>query len=198
MNNESINLSAMTAEELADRYSCKLQLEFKDGKTVPTGAFYVDNHRLMRQEGAYDEIARHKDEIKALLLKRHDDEIRALEERKDKIASIPGLKEIEDALEDLTQWNEQFNRSFDERYGPGCGGLGVRSKPQYDLDAMRAQYPRAAAYLKMRDWSRKEFIEQSIIGKKALEKIINDDNWEQAVADAEKELDDYITAHILD
>ena len=77
MNKESINLSAMTAEELADRYSCKLQLEFKDGKTVPTGAFYVDDHRLMRQEGAYDEIARNKDEIKALLLKRHDDEIRA-------------------------------------------------------------------------------------------------------------------------
>lgn len=198
MNNESINLSAMTAEELADRYSCKLQLEFKDGKTVPTGAFYVDNHRLMRQEGAYDEIARHKDEIKALLLKRHDDEIRAWEDRKTKIAAIPGLKEIVDALDDLNQWHEEFSRSFDERYGSGCGGLGVRSKPQYNLDAMLAQYPRAAAYLKMRDWSRKEFIEQAIIGKKALEKIINDDHWEQAVADAEKELDDYITAHIFD
>lgn len=198
MNKESINLSAMTAEELADRYSCKLQLEFKSGKTVPTGAFYVYNHRLMRQEGAYDEIARHKDEIKALLLKRHDDEIRAWEERKAKIAAIPGLKEIVDALDDLNQWHEEFNRSFDERYGAGCGGLGVRAKPQYDLDAMLAQYPRAAAYLKMRDWSRKEFIEQAIIGKKALEKIINDDHWEKAVADAEKELDDYITAHILD
>ena len=198
MNTESINLSEMTAEELADRYSCKLQLEFKDGKTVPTGAFYVDNHRLMRKEGAYDEIARHKDEIKALLLKRHDDEIRAREERKAKIAAIPGLKEIEDAVEDLTQWHEEFSRSFDERYGAGCGGLGVRAKHQYDIDAMLAQYPRAAAYLKMRDWSRKEFIEQSIIGKKALEKIINDDHWEQAVADAEKELDDYITAHIWD
>lgn len=198
MNNESINLSAMTAEELADRYSCKLQLEFKGGKTVPTGAFYVDDHRLMRQEGAYDEIARHKDEIKALLLKRHDDEIRALEERKSKIAAIPGLKEIVDALDELNQWHEEFSRSFDERYGAGCGGLGVRAKPKYDLDAMLAQYPRAAAYLKMRDWSRKEFIEQSTIGKKALEKIINDDHWEQAVADAEKELDDYITAHIWD
>ena len=198
MNNESINLSAMTAEELADRYSCKLQLEFKDGKTVPTGAFYVDNHRLMRQEGAYDEIARHKDEIKSLLLKRHDDEIRAWEDRKAKIAAIPGLKEIVDALDDLNQWHEEFNRSFDERYGSGCGGLGVRAKPQYNLDAMLAQYPRAAAYLKMHDWSRKEFIEQAIIGKNALEKIINDDHWEQAVADAEKELDDYITAHIWD
>ena len=198
MTNESINLSAMTAEELADRYDCKLQLEFKAGKTVPTGAFYAYNHRLMRQEGAYDEIARHKDEIKALLLKRHDDEVRAWEERKAKIAAIPGLKEIVDALDDLTQWHEEFNRSFDERYGSGCGGLGVRAKPQYDLDAMRVQYPRAAAYLKMRDWSRKEFIEQAIIGKKALEKIINDDHWEQAVADAEKELDDYITVHIWD
>ena len=198
MNTESINLSEMTAEELADRYSCKLQLEFKDGKTIPTGAFYVENHRLMRQEGSYDEIARHKDEIKALLLKRHDYEMRAREERKAKIAAIPGLKEIEDATEDLTQWHEEFSRSFDERYGAGCGGLGVRAKPQYDLDAMRAQYPRAAAYLKMRDWSRKEFFEQAIIGKKALEKIINDDHWEQAVADAEKELDDYITAHICD
>lgn len=198
MNKESINLSAMTAEELVDRYSCKLQLEFKDGKTVPTGAFYVYNHRLMRQEGAYDEIARHKDEIKALLLKRHDDEIRALEDRKDNIAAIPGLKEIVDALDDLNQWHEEFNRSFDERYGAGCGGLGVRAKPKYNLDSMLAQYPRAAAYLKMRDWSRKEFIEQAIIGKKALEKIINDDHWEQAVADAEKELDDYITAHIWD
>lgn len=198
MNTESINLSAMTAEELADRYNCKLQLEFKDGKAVPTGAFYVYNHRLMRQEGAYDEIARHKDEIKALLLKRHDDEVRAWEERKAKIAVIPGLKEIVDAIDDLTQWHEEFSRSFDERHGAGCGGLGVRAKPQYDLDAMRAQYPRAAAYIKMHDWSRKEFIEQAIIGKKALEKIINDDHWEQAVADAEKELDDYITAHIWD
>lgn len=198
MNTKSINLSEMTAEELADRYSCKLQLEFKDGKTVPTGAFYVDDHRLMSQEGAYDEIARHKDEIKALLLKRYDDEMRAREERKAKIAAIPGLKEIEDAVEDLTQWHEEFNRSFDERYGAGCGGLGVRAKPQYDLDAMRAQYARAAAYLKMQDWALKEFLPQHIVGKKALEKIINDDHWEQAVADAEKELDDYITAHIWD
>lgn len=198
MNIESINLSAMTAEELADRYECEMQIEFLNGKTVPTGAFYVKNHRLMRQEGAYDEIARHKDEIKALLLKRHDDDMRAWEERKAKIAAIPGLKEIVDAIDDLTQWHEEFSRSFDERHGAGCGGLGVRAKPQYDLEAMRAQYPRAAAYLKMHNWSRKEFIEQAIIGKKALEKIINNDNWEQAVADAEKELDDYITAHIWD
>lgn len=188
----------MTIEKMIDLYDIRLQTEFKNGKFVPTGWVGIYNTTRLEKDNAKDEILSHKDEIKALLFKRYDDEQRAREERKAKIAAIPGLKEIEDAIEDLTKWHEEFNRSFDERYGAGCGGLGVRAKPQYDLDAMRVQYPRAAAYLEMQDWSQKEFIEQAIIGKKALEKIINDDNWEQAVADAKKELDDYITAHIWD
>lgn len=188
----------MTIEKMIDLYDIRLQTEFKNGKFVPTGLVGIYNTTRLEKDNAKDEILSHKDEIKALLFKRYNDEQRAREERKAKIAAIPGLKEIEDAIEDLTKWHEEFNRSFDDRYGAGCGGLGVRAKPQYDLDAMRVQYPRAAAYLEMQDWSQKEFIEQAIIGKKALEKIINDDNWEQAVADAKKELDDYITAHIWD
>lgn len=179
----------MTIEEMIKRYDIKLEMKFAS----PTGRFGVYNTKRLEKDNAKDEILSHKDEIKALLFQRYNDE-----ERQAKIAAIPGLKEIQDALVDLAEWHREFELSFDERYGAGCGGHGVRPHPDYDIKAMEAQYPRAAAYLEMQDWSQKEFIEQRIIGKKALEKIINDDNWEQAVADAKKELDDYITAHIWD
>lgn len=188
----------MTIEEMIKRYNIRLEMKFDNGKFIPTGRLGVYNTVLLQKDGAKDEVLSRKDEAKALLLRRYEDEQRAYEERQAKIAAIPGLKEIQHAIEDLTEWEKEFERSFDERYGAGCGGLGVRSHPNYDIKAMKAQYPRAAAYLEMFDWSQRDFIEQRIAGQKALEKIIDDDNWEQAVADAKKELDDYITEHIWD
>lgn len=188
----------MTIEEMIKRYDIRLEMKFDNGKFIPTGRLGVYNTKRLEKDNAKDEVLSRKDETKALLLKRYEDEQRAYEERQAKIAAIPGLKEIQDALEDLAEWHKEFDLSFDERYGAGIGGHGVRPHPNYDIKAMEAQYPRAAAYLEMKDWSQKEFIEQRIIGKKALEKIINDDNWEQAVSDAKKELDDYIIAHIWD
>lgn len=64
-------------------------------------------------------------------------------EYQEKIDAISGLKEIRAALADLEAWDEEFNANMER----GDSGVGLRPRPQYDMDAMRAKYPRAAAFL---------------------------------------------------
>ena len=62
------------------------------------------------------------------------------------------------------------------------GGVGVRPKPKYDMDAMYAQYPCAKAYLDAQEFAASENDTKSAAGKKALDAIINGENYEQAIA----------------
>ena len=104
-------------------------------------------------------------------------------------------REIEAARADLVNWKLEFDASFDSENG---GGVGVRPKPKYDMDAMYAQYPRAKAYLDAQKFAASENDAKSAAGKKALDAIINGENYEQAIAAMNSDWATHCEAHLWD
>lgn len=157
------------------------------------GAQLACDKRIMKDAEAVEFVKSHKAEIIAYIKNEEDAKRRAAEERKAKIAAIEGLEEIRDARADLAAWHEEFNASFND-----VGGLGVRPKPEYDFDALNAQYPRAAAYLAAEAFEYAANYAKSAAGKKAKERIINGEDYKQAIADMEAEWKEHCEKHIWD
>jgi hypothetical protein len=186
--------SNMTIEQLVRRYTLSITINpatNQEALMADLGAIKRDN--------AKEEIKQKKAEIMAYLKdQRAEDEKRAEEarqrekDRSERIKQIDGLKEIQDAIEDLDRWQYEFEKSFDD-----VGGLGVRPKPDYDIKAMRQKYPRADAYLRAESEYLKSNYELSAIGQRALEEVIFGD-WQKAMETMEKEIKVFADRHIWD
>lgn len=136
-------------------------------------------------------VKAHKPEIMAYLMGRE----KAAADRQAKIDAIEGLKELEAANEALLNYREAFNRAIenDDAIFP--------SKPSVTpegIEALRKKYPRAAAYRKAEAGSLAANYVQASAYKKALERIINGDDYEKALADADAEWKAYLDEHIWD
>lgn len=184
----------MTIEQLIRRYTLSITINpatNQEALMADLGAIKRDN--------STEEIKQKKAEIMAYLKAKKADEAKRAEEarqrakeRSERIKQIDGLKEIQDAIEDLDQWNYEFEKSFDD-----VGGLGVRPKPEYDIKAMRQKYLRADAYLRAEEEYLKSNYELSAIGQRALEEVIFGD-WQKAMETMEKEIKDFVQRHIWD
>ena len=182
----------MTAQELIKRHEITLHTEWdsKEGYFMPTGKIYFRNVRTQAEK---DAIGEKKAEILAILMPVWESGKREYDERKAKINSIEGLQEIKAAQADLDAWQSRFERSF---YGPtACGGLGVGPRPQ-DVNAMKAKYPRAAAYLMAEDWSYADHDVKAAAGKQALEKIIEGEDYNAAIDEMQREWDEYTDSRL--
>ena len=143
---------------------------------------------------ALDEIVSKKAEIIAYLDAQAEAKRKAREERTVKIEAIEGLEEIRAARDDFEAWREEWEKSFEH-----CGGLGVRKRPEYDFEALYAKYPVAYAYLQAEVKANSNNYEVAAIGRKALEAIIDDpQNYENAIAEMERELSDFADRHAFD
>lgn len=178
----------MNTQELIQRYKITLKI---DEHGQPTGNLVV----YRADKTALAAIKAAKPEIVSILLEQREAALRAEQERQRKIAAIPGLREIEAARADLVNWKLEFNASFD---GENGGGVGVRPKPKYDMDAMYAQYPRAKAYLDAQDFAESDNDAKAAAGRKALEAIINGENYEQAIHTMNSEWAAYCESHLWD
>lgn len=178
----------MNTQELIQRYRIALKI---DEYGQPTGNLVV----YRADKTALAAIKAAKPEIVAALLAQREAGLRAEQERRAKIDAIPGLREIEAARADLVNWKLEFDASFDSENG---GGVGVRPKPKYDMDAMYAQYPRAKAYLDAQAFAASENDAKSAAGMKALETIINGENYEQAIDTMNSEWAAYCESHLWD
>lgn len=183
----------MTAQELIQKYDIVLRTELTEKGFVPTGTLLVRKADVCRRDGELDAVRAAKPEILAVLMAEREAADRAREERKEKIRSIPGLEEIQAARADLARWNEEFRASFE---GESGGGVGVRPKPSYDLDALYAKYPRAKAYLTASAYADAEHYVKAAAGKKALEAIINGEDHDQAITAMEAEWSKYAQEHM--
>ena len=184
----------MTAQELIKKYGVMLETKYIPEKGyVPTGRIYVRSGGYAKKMGDFDEILSRKPEIMGILIEEMEEKERKYQERQDKINAIPGLAEIQAAKQDLDRWNEEWEKSFDD-----VGGLGVRPKPEYDFAAMNAKYPRAAAYLKAESYSHAAHDVKASAGQEALEKIINGEDYEEALKVMEDEWSAYCDAHVWD
>lgn len=184
----------MEIEQLIRRYSLSLGTNPKTGEEG-----LMANLDAVKRDNARNEIAEKKQQIMAYLkAERAEKEREAAEakrkeqERQERIAAIEGLKEIQDAIEDLNRWHYEFEKSFED-----VGGLGVRPKPQYDLEAMRAKFHHADAYLRAEEEALKSNYELSAIGKKALDEVIFGD-YKKAMENMDAEIKAFVDRHIWD
>lgn len=178
----------MNTQELIKRYRIALKLDEHGQPTDTLLVYRADKAALAAIKAA-------KPEIVAALLAQREAGLRAEQERQEKINAIPGLREIKSALADLMNWQLEFNASFD---GEGGGGVGVRPKPKYDMAALHAKYPRAKAYLDAEDFSASDNDAKAAAGRKALESIINGEDYERAVSAMEAEWKSHVASHIWD
>ena len=185
----------MTVEQLISRYMIKQHSEYKEGKGwVYTDNILVHNVNLAKKENMLPVIRERKQEILDYFNNKREKERLAYEERQKKIDAIEGLKEIEAAMDDLNRWHDEFEKSFDD-----VGGLGVRPKPEYDLDAMYERYPVAKAYLDAHKYSNKSHYELSAIGKKALDRIIyHPEEYKEALEQMKADLNEFANEHAWD
>ena len=174
--------------EMINRYNITLGINPKTGNEC----IVVHAMERAKKDKAVDEIKAHVAEIKAHLKAEKEAEERAARERRARIDAIEGLKEIRAARQDLENWHDEFEKSFED-----VGGLGVRAKPEYDFAAMKAQYPRAAAYLRAEAEACKSNYELAAIGQKALEEVIFGD-WEKAMETMDAEIKAFCEKHAWD
>lgn len=177
----------MNTQELIQRYRIALKI---DEHGQPTGNLVV----YRADKAALAAIKAAKPEIVAILLAQREADLRAEQERQAKIDAIPGLREIKAARADLVNWKLEFDASFDGE----SGGVGVRPKPKYDMDALHAKYPRAKAYLDAEDFAASDNDAKAAAGRKALEAIINGADYERAVSTMEAKWKSHVASHIWD
>lgn len=173
----------------------------------------IYNIKRCKEDNAVDVIRARKPEIldflrrqKAAELQRQEawkqekeEERRKAVELEEKANAIPGLIELRSALNDLAKWNTEFDRSFDEKWGAGVGGLGVRSYPGYDIPAMKSKYPAAAAYLRAEEEAYSGNYELAAIGRRAMVAIAgNPSLYAEAMETMDAEIRDFCGRHIFD
>lgn len=183
----------MTAKELIKAYNIKLTVKWDGTKYAPTGTLMITDGVACRRAGDLDAVKAAKPEILAVLMAEREAEERADQEHQEKINSIPGLAEIKAARKDLAKWNQEFQASFESECG---GGVGVRPKPQYDLAALYAKYPRAKAYLLADQYANSENYAKAKAGEKAVRAIMNGEDPEATIAAMEAEWKEYTQAHM--
>ena len=124
--------------------------------------------------GAY--VVAHKQQIMEYLLEK---ERTAAQE-----AQIEGLAELEAASEAVLRHREAFVRAWEQ--GDGVLPAAPQVTPE-DVEALEKRYPRAAAYRKALSGSLAAHDVKAAAYSKALDRIINGEDYEKALADAEAE-----------
>lgn len=145
------------------------------------GVQLLDENTLVIDTGVHAKefrlIEGHKKEIVAVLKARQKAEQIAAAEFHDKIEAIPGLKEVESAIEDVAIW------SYIRR---------DKTPPEYDLQSMQVKYPRAFAYLKSREYERSENRMKAQAGRDAVVKIVNGEDYQVVIAEMEESVAEHI------
>lgn len=164
----------------------------------------VETYRIQEQEGgrirvmnvskaqASDDLQMIK-ENKQAILDYIRNEKRSANERQHKIDSIEGLSEIEACMDAWAEWHADFDTMVDT----GRGYMTVK-KPSTEVAELRKKYPVADAYLIADKESRRANYELATIGKKALERIINGEDYKKVLSDMEKERAAFAESHIWD
>lgn len=176
----------MTIDEMIKRYNIKLAHGFHKGQ------IHVLNTDMVYTDKSIDTLKSNKSAIMDRLREMDEARKEAAKQYVEKVNSIPGLTEIQEALEAQEEWESKFSEYFDNE---DCGKIPAR--PNYDFETAYKKYPQAHAYLLAEEESLKDNFELADIGKRALKEIVYGD-WEKAIANMKKEKDDFIAKHIWD
>lgn len=117
----------------------------------------------------------------------------AYEARQAKISAIEGLEEIEACRNAWSKYHDDFDRMMDN----GRSYMTV-SKPKVSESELLEMYPRANAYLIALAESAKANYESAAAGQRALDRIINGEDYILAIEDMNKELSAITREHAWD
>lgn len=131
-------------------------------------------------------------EIKAALLAEEAEERETAERRRNFRDAIPGLKELEAAKEEQAAYREAFSRAVDS--GDGI----YPAKPKSDPAELSVRYPMAAAMLRAESYSCAANYRKAGAGRKAVERILDGEDWEKVISDMENEWRDATLEHMWD
>lgn len=107
-----------------------------------------------------------------------------------------GIAKIDDLVDRWVEYHDAFNRSFEGE--SSIGGMTSVKRPEIKIEDLEAKFPRAPAYRKAVAMSNKSNYEMSKIGLRAVERILNEDDYEKVITDMEKDLDEYLARHEFD
>lgn len=177
----------MTATEMIEKY--RISLACGKGRE---GMIQIKEARRIKADKMLEEVLAHKPEIMAILTAEKEAKEKEAAERTAKINAIEGLNEIKVAIAEHELYHDEFNAAMER----GDGRL--PSRPESNIGEMKAKYPRAAAYLKAENYEYSANYAQASAGRKARERIINGEDYEQVLTDMEKEWSDYCNEHVWD
>lgn len=173
----------MNVKELVEKYEITLYGKDK---------VQLKQVTLLKKDKMEKVVMERKPEIMAYLKEEEVQKKRSYEDRQEKIRAIEGLEEIQNAMREQIRWQRDFEISMSR--GDGI----LPSKPIDNIDELKRKYPRAAAYLIAERESLKNNFELSAIGKKALEAIINGEDYEAAMNRMMEEQKKFVDCHIWD
>lgn len=166
----------MTTEEIREiiaRYKIYL-----DGR-----GFRASLGKTKKEKEEADKLLRAaKEEIIAYLRQEKEAEEKAAAERQAKIDGIEGLKE----LENLSSAWEDYNYRIQSYISRGLIGKAPQ-KPAETMESASQRYPRAAAYLKANLYMFASNYGKSAAGQRAMERIMEGEDFEKVIADMEAE-----------
>ena len=119
------------------------------------------------------------------------------EDRENRINSIDGLSEIRNCRIDWEVYNSARKSAMERMMETGASEMRAE-KPEVTVSELMERFPKAAAYLQAEALAWKTNYEMSEIGKKALERIIFENNFESVIADMNEELENLKSTHLWD
>lgn len=152
------------------------------------------NRSVTENQEHFDFVRSHKTEIVDYLKEHEESMKREAEEQQAKLNALEGLRELEDAS---IAWKEYYiaYRRFIEDDAEGK----APKKPEASLEELVRKYPRANAYMKAESYAYSSSNNaRAAAGKKALERILNGEDYKQAITDMKKEWRDYCEEHVFD
>ncbi len=194
---KKMDATTMSADQLISRYGIRDGEDYgRPGTIVPT---YTINVKDDGQTAVLAAIKAAKPEIIKIFVAKKaakEEESRKRAERQAKIDAIPGLREIRDAQNAQADYRYRFNRSFEGKYA--VGGMGVGPRPDVDVDALKAQYPTAAAYLRMEEKANSDNYELSWIGNKAIDALLGGMDYAAALGQMDTDVEAFTNRHMWD
>lgn len=162
----------MNINEMIETYRISLITEGSDKGNIKIW----DSNKVIK-DNALEMLRSNKPEIIAELQRRFN----ATAERNAKIEAIEGLKEIMTAQAAWENYRDEIDRRMSDE---NLSSIGIAS-PKDNLAALTARYPRAAAYITAESYQNASNDVKASAGRNALERIVNGEDYTEALADME-------------
>lgn len=109
--------------------------------------------------------------------------------------AIPGLDRLRAAIADNERYEHQFDQMMDDESNDGAF---PPRRPTADITDIKAQFPKAAAFIKAENWKFSSNYAKSAAGKRAVNRILDGEDYTQVINGMETEWSKHVHEHVWD